>query len=128
MVNSRKKGNAAERYVCKTLSKYFNGKFERRSMGYNGCDIICPDDFQWAPEVKDNKQITLKHLFAPTKLLKDFWQQALFQAKKNNKVPLLVVKIEGMWFCWMKGEPLEHQWHEFDEWCENYGTKTEISG
>ena len=127
MVNSRAKGNTAERYVVNVLSKYFDGDFERRSMGYEGSDIICPENFLWAPEVKNKKTIKLKHLWKPTKELISFWEQAVFQAKILNKLALLCIKIEGLWFAFSHEEaPLNFALHAWllEEWCQIHGTTT----
>ena len=85
-------------------------------MGYEGSDIICPDDFKWAVEVKNDKSVKLKHLFKPTAKLIDFWVQTAKQAAHQSKSPLLVAKIEGMWFCWTSGNI--QAWDIFEEWCE----------
>jgi hypothetical protein len=104
VVNSRAKGNQGEREVCKILSRYFGGKFERRSMGYEGNDIITPDGFPYGIEVKFDKSVRLKHFWKPTQKLKDFWKQTLAQCKNSGKHPLLCAKVEGMWFCWTHAE------------------------
>ena len=100
MVNSRKKGNVGERQVIKILSKYFPGKFERRSMGVAGSDIVTPDKFDFAVEVKYHKTVKAFHLLiGKNKLLNTWWKQAEQQAEGTTKSPLLIVKCEGKWFC-----------------------------
>jgi hypothetical protein len=111
MINSRRKGNNAERQVCKILSRHFQGKFERRSMGIAGCDIIAPDDFPYAVEVKHHKTVRAIHLLVGHFMLDKWWQQACEQA--NNKTPLLVVKCERRWFCMDRASG----WVLFEEWC-----------
>lgn len=123
MVNSRAKGNEAERAVVKILSRYFPGKFERRSMGIAGCDIVCPEDFLWAPEVKNNKMVRLKHFWKPTLQLTTFWVQTKTQAAALGKLPLLIVKAEGLWFCWdniPNSYDFAHNVWLFEDWCENH--------
>jgi hypothetical protein len=106
------------------LSQYFDGDFERRSMGYEGSDVLCSEGFRWAPEVKDDKSVKLKHLWKPTKKLLSYWEQAVFQAKILNKVPLLCIKLEGLWFAFSHEEshlnfPL-YAWL-LEEWCISHG-------
>jgi hypothetical protein len=117
MINSRRKGNAAEREVCKILSKHFPGKFERRSMGIAGSDIVCPEDFKWAVEVKHHKTVRAIHLLKGHHMLDKWWNQACSQASATDKQPLLVVKAEGTWFC----ETRAVSWSVFKDWCENKG-------
>jgi len=115
LVNGRLKGNSAEREICKILSKYFSGKFERRSMGMKGSDIICPVDFPYEVEVKHDKALRLKHFWQPTKKLEEFWQQTVNQACYTDKMPLLCAKVEGIWFCWQT-KPF-HTAQLLEDWC-----------
>jgi Holliday junction resolvase len=122
MVNSRAKGNRAEREVIKTLKKYFPGRFERRTMGLAGADIVAPGDFKWAIEVKHDKSVRLKHIWKPTLKLMDFWLQARTQAAIAKKTPLLIAKIEGIWLCWEEipnSFDFAHWVHEFEDWCKD---------
>lgn len=99
MVNSGKKGNASTRLIGAILGEWWRGKkFERRKDYYQGSDLIVPDDFPFAVEVKDWKELRIKHFFNPTALLKSFWEQARNQAEKEGKRPLLICKSEGTWF------------------------------
>lgn len=118
MVNSRRKGNQAERDVINILRPHFPGKWERKSMGIPGPDILPPDNFPYAIEVKNVKTVRLKHLFQPTKELEKYWRQAVDQAEDLNKKPLLVAKIEGIWFAF---EPIadEYTWAPLTVWCED---------
>jgi hypothetical protein len=119
MVNSRKKGKKAENEVCKILMKYFNGKFERRSMGQTGQDIHCPDGFRYAPEVKHVKTVKAIHLLlGKNKQLHDWWKQACTQAKTYNKEPLLIVKTEGKWMATDMSPDLFH-WYPLEIWCKH---------
>lgn len=92
-------------------------------MGLPGPDVVAPDDFSWAIEIKDAKTIRLKHIWKPNKKLQDFWSQAKLQAQQAKKTPLLVVKIEGIWFCWEE-VPADIYFHDhkqlFEDWCENH--------
>jgi Holliday junction resolvase len=127
MVNSRAKGNRAEREVIKTLKRHFVGPFERRTMGLPGPDVVAPDEFHWAIEVKDDKTVRLKHIWKPTQKLIEFWEQATQQARVIRKNPLLVVKIEGLWFAWnvvhfdnANGYDFHSTKWLFENWCEDH--------
>jgi hypothetical protein len=99
MVNSRQKGNQAERDVCKIFRKYFTGTFERKPMGIPGPDILCPPHWIFAVEVKNDKKIKAIHLLCkPLQLLDDYWKQADAQADALDKSPLLIAKVESFWF------------------------------
>lgn len=121
MVNSRLKGNKAERDVIKILSKYFPGKFERRSMGIAGSDIICPDSFRYAPEVKHHKTVKAIHLLiGKNKKLNDWWEQADYQASQQmGKSTLLIVKCEGKWFCTEFSPAEVGHWALLEDWCKH---------
>jgi len=97
MVNGRKRGNAGERDIVSRWVEWWQDRFERRSMGLAGSDIICPGWFPWEPEVKHRKVAKLLWLFRPTKALLDWWNQTTENAMKSGKVPLLVFKAQGIW-------------------------------
>lgn len=117
MVNSRRKGNTAEREVVTILRSHFPGKWERKSMGIPGPDILPPDGFPYAIEVKNVKTVRLKHLFQPTLQLRGFWKQAVRQANDLNTEPLLIAKIEGIWFAFESTSEGGYQWSELRPWC-----------
>jgi hypothetical protein len=120
VVNSRLKGNKAERDVIKILSKYFPGKFERRSLGIAGSDIVCPDSFRYAPEVKHRKTVKALHLLiGKNKMLNDWWKQADHQAKVAEKHTLLIVKCEGKWFCTEFCPAQVGHWMLLEDWCKH---------
>jgi Holliday junction resolvase len=120
MVNSRAKGNQAERDVIKIFKKHFGGHWERKPMGIPGPDILAPDNFNYNVEVKNDKSIKLKHLYKPCERLKAYWQQAIDQSTKD-KLPLLCIKIEGLWFAWsgfsVAEFPSYWEWQLLDRWC-----------
>lgn len=99
MVNSRQKGNRGERKVMQFFRNWWGGDWERRSMGYEGSDLITPDNFPFAVEVKDCEQLVTRHFFYPTKFLLACWQQAKVQAFDQGKAPLLVANVESKWYC-----------------------------
>lgn len=99
MVNSRRKGSQSERDVFRIFSAWWGDRFCRRSLGQKGSDGHTPADFPFSVEVKNHKTVKVRHLFNPTKDILDFWRQTLEQAEEEKKLPLLVIKIEGKWFC-----------------------------
>lgn len=113
MINSKAKGNSAERVVCKLFRDALGGKWERRSMGIPGCDIVAPESFQYALEVKHDKTLRCYHFWYPTDKLVSFWDQAKAQTPLGKR-PLLVMKVEGKWFViWQAGPtvgPIPAQW------------------
>ena len=120
MVNSRKKGNRAENEVVKILSKYFSGHFERRSMGIAGSDIVCPDNFKYAPEIKHRKTLKAIHLLIGKNIqLNDWWDQAEIQASEAGKQALLVVKCEGKWFATEFSPKDVGHWLLLEDWCKH---------
>lgn len=68
-------------------------------MGYEGDDIITPDNFPFAIEVKDDEKLVTRHFFHPTKFFLDCWRQAKVQAFDKGKAPLLVANVESKWYC-----------------------------
>jgi hypothetical protein len=102
MVNSKAKGGAAEREVIKLFNTMLGGGFSRQPNQKNGHDVIAPDNFPYATEVKDNRGLKTRHFINPNKLLQDFWKQTCKNAKAIDKTPQLVCKVEGVWFCVME--------------------------
>lgn len=99
MVNSKLKGNKGEVQVLNLFRNWWGGHWERHSMGYAGSDLITPENFPFAIEVKFDDKIQARHFFHPTKFLIKCWQQAKSQAADKGKSPLLVAKAEGTWYC-----------------------------
>lgn len=98
MVNGFRKGKKSELDAVHMLIHHFGEGFKRKKLGEAGSDIQCRPDFAWAVEVKDRNTVKLKHLFKPNTFLLDFWKQAKNQAVDEGKKPLLIIKIEGIWF------------------------------
>lgn len=118
MTNSRAKGNRGEREVLKILKSHFGGEpWERKSMGIPGPDLLTPNEFPYAVEVKFNKSIKLIHFFKENKQLKDWWKQTQEQAFALNKTPLLIVKVEGIWFAISREFLSTTFWKTLESWC-----------
>lgn len=98
VVNGFRKGKVGELEAVHMLTEHFGNGFKRKKLGEAGSDIQCRPDFAWAVEVKDRNTVKLKHLFKPNSFLLGFWKQAKNQAVNEGKKPLLIIKIEGIWF------------------------------
>lgn len=107
-INSRKKGARGEKHALEVLQNWTNKKFGRvpSSGGLNwknqmsSGDVICITDghyFPYTVEVKNYRDINFAHLFTTDKadILK-FWQQAERDAARVNKVPLLMMRYDGL--------------------------------
>lgn len=84
-INSKQKGNGYERKVCKILSKWASEKFERRSMGIPGTDIICPDWFPFEIECKKRNNWSFDDFFKGQSYIEKWL------AKETNKPLILVI-------------------------------------
>lgn len=111
-VNSKKKGNKAERDVAKWFKEWTGMDFQRvpqsgglrwqKADNISG-DIICADydhnrEFPFSIEVKSYNSINFEHLIVNNKtnqVLK-FWEQAKDDAKRAGKIPLLFMRYNGM--------------------------------
>lgn len=109
MVNSRRKGNDGERQILKLFRAWWGGEWTRRSMGYQGSDLMVPLDFPFALEIKFNDDLRVRHLFKPTNFLLNCWGQALEQAEKEARKPMLAAKIEGNWYIFQTLTPITHR-------------------
>lgn len=98
MVNGSKKGSKAALDVMKLFNTALGGGFSKTKHWQPGKDIDAPDYFDFAIECKHVKYILTKHLAFPNKYLKPYWAQARRQAKEEEKKPLLICKIEGVWW------------------------------
>jgi hypothetical protein len=109
-INSRRKGKKAERVIAKVLEKWTGKKFASTpaSGGLNwqkanvAGDVVCATEghyFPFAVEVKNYTKIDFSHLITPgiknVEIL-DFWAQCSRDAKKCNKVPMLVMRYNGL--------------------------------
>jgi hypothetical protein len=112
MANSKKKGNKAERELCKFWEQWTDYKFTRvpasgglrwKNTNATAGDIICDHEihsrrFQFSVESKSYKDINFEHILLGNKkcdVLK-FWQQCNDDAERSNKVPILFMRYNGM--------------------------------
>jgi len=116
-INSKKKGNKAELQVSKQFATWTGFEFQRvpQSGGLRWSnrdsivgDIICcdkehKDKFPFTVEVKSYNKIDFNHLLLPVKSdISKFWQQSLEEGAAVGKVPLLLMRYNGLpkdfWF------------------------------
>jgi len=102
MINSKQKGNRAEREVAKIINKTLNTNIKRTpqsgGMDFKG-DLIDTNSnsiahqFSW--EIKDRKQLRIN----------DWWKQTTNDCPAN-KIPVLVFKLNGHFFAMIRLEDL----------------------
>lgn len=109
-INSRNKGNRNERNAAKLVSEWTGRKFERTpssgglqwKASFSKGDIVCTVEghvFPFCVEVKAHREINFSHLLLPgVKNVKifDFWYQATRDAEKCLKIPMLLMRYDGM--------------------------------
>lgn len=108
--NSKNKGSRFERAVAKWFEDWTGYKFSR-TPGSGGWakskdsfgDIVCTDEkhsrrFPFSIECKNYRDINFEHILLGAKSckVKYFWDQALHDASRCNKIPLLIMKYNGM--------------------------------
>lgn len=109
-INSRKKGAKNEREIAKTLELWSGKKFAKTpaSGGLNwktsnvAGDVVCTTEGHYFPfciEGKSYVKIDFSHLLTPgiknIEIL-DFWYQAKKDADKVNKIPILMMRYNGL--------------------------------
>lgn len=111
--NGKKKGSKNERELCKWFQTWTGYEFARvpasGGLRWKGLansttgDIICTDDrhnrrFQFSVEAKSYKDINFEHLILGNKKnqVLVFWKQAIDDAKRSNKEPILFMRYNGM--------------------------------
>src|ERR1017187_7150756 len=108
-INRRKKGARGEKLACKVFSEWVKCPFHRvpASGGLhwrtaNTCgDIVAGDDlvrFNFSVEVKNYADLNFGHLLMPhvdCDILK-FWKQCKTDAVRGKKIPLLMMRYDGM--------------------------------
>lgn len=109
-INSRRKGARNENKIAKLFEIWTNKKFAKTpaSGGLNwkhtmvAGDIVCTTEGHYFPfciEAKTYQDINFIHLLDTKKKgvkVKEFWEQCLTDSKKANKVPLLLMRYNGM--------------------------------
>ncbi|RLC34619.1 hypothetical protein DRH14_02535 [Candidatus Shapirobacteria bacterium] len=101
MINVKKKGDRFEREIANKLSAWC-GKTLRRAPLSGGWpekkalgDIVCVDDpegFPFVISVKWRKTWALEDLFLPKSPLMKWWAEVEEIARKNRKIPMLILK------------------------------------
>lgn len=111
-INSKAKGSKNERDICKWWKEWTGYDFGRvpssgglrwsRTTDTTG-DIICTDQkhflrFPFSIECKNYKEINFEHILLGNKNAKiaQFWQQAVEDAQRGNKIPILMMRYNGM--------------------------------
>lgn len=109
-INSRRKGRRGESRACMVLTEWTGRKFANTpaSGGLNwkkanvSGDVVCTKEGHYFPfcvEVKNTKKIDFSHLLVPGILnidIIDWWHQCARDAKKVKKVPLLMIRYNGL--------------------------------
>jgi len=111
-MNSKRKGNKAEREVTKLFKEWTGFEFARvpssgglrwqRTSDTVG-DILCSDKvhylvFPFSVEVKNHKECDLHKIILSNKNndFLDFWKQAQDDAKRGEKIPMLLARYNRM--------------------------------
>ena len=109
-INSRNKGNKAERTVAKLMEKWTSKQFARtpssgglnwKSANSKG-DIVSTTEGHYFPfciEVKHHAEINFSELLIPGKKkvkVLEFWEQCKRDALRANKIPLLFMRYNGL--------------------------------
>lgn len=108
MINSKHKGNNFERKIVKLLNEYTDNKFNffrtpnsgafastHKLINYSG-DIQTEKDFDYSIECKSCKKFMFNDLFKNKKnLLDKWWTQADEEAKRVNKIPILIFTMNN---------------------------------
>lgn len=109
-INTRKKGNRAQKNVINVISKWANKKF-KSSKQFGGPnwnhdphvgDILCDTEGHFFPfciEVKFYEKIDFSHLLVPkikNIQILDFWKQCTDDARNTQKVPILMMRYNGL--------------------------------
>lgn len=110
-INSRRKGKTGEKKARQVLQEWTGLEFAgvpasgglRWKKAENICgDIICTDAihrFDFSVEVKNYKDINFEHLLTPkvnSIILDEFWPQCISDAERGKKLPLLMMRYDGI--------------------------------
>lgn len=111
-INSRKKGAKNERKIT-ALYKTWTGYDFARTPASGGLrwkhnqnivgDLVCTDErhspkFPFTVEAKSYREINFEHLISTNAKIKilEFWDQATTDASRANKIPILMMRYNGM--------------------------------
>lgn len=111
-INSRNKGSKNERDICKLFHDWTGYEFSRtpssgglrwKATDNTVGDIVCTDDkhsrrFKFTIEAKFYQDINFEHLILGNSKVKilEFWEQALSDAERSGKIPLLFMRYNRM--------------------------------
>lgn len=107
-INSRSKGNKAERIAAKVISDWTGKKFGRvpssgglqwKNSHAKG-DIVCTEEGHFFPfclEVKNYREINFEHLLYLDKpQIVEFWDQCVRDAEIARKCPMLMMRYDRL--------------------------------
>lgn len=98
-MNSKRKGNSYENYICKILSSWWGEKFSRvpNSGGLESLiskqivgDIIVPSSFPFVVECKKQEGWSFEQILEGKSKFFKWWNQVVRDSKKVDKFPLLI--------------------------------------
>lgn len=107
-INSKKKGDHNEREVAKWLKQWSGKEFHRvpasgglrwKDMVETVGDLVCETDFPFVVETKHLKKVLALNksglLRSNSKIFR-IWYQCLDEAKRSGKIPILILRENGM--------------------------------
>ena len=111
-VNSKQKGGRFERSICKWFTQWTGYEFNRvpasgglrwKNAENITSDVACTDTrhsrrFCFSVECKSYKDLNFEHILLQKKTCKilKFWKQASEDANRAKKLPILIMKYNGM--------------------------------
>lgn len=111
-VNSKQKGGRFERVICKFFTTWTGYEFNRvpasgglrwKNADNITSDVACTDSkhsrkFNFSIECKSYKELKFEHILLEKKSCKilSFWEQARKDAERAGKLPMLIMKYNGM--------------------------------
>ena len=107
-INSKRKGDDNEREVSKWLTSWTGEKFTRvpssgglrwKNMSAVCGDVVCENqdfNFLFAVEAKAYQKLNIKQQLGKRNLIYTFFKQCVWDADRAGKLPLLIVRENGM--------------------------------
>lgn len=111
-INSKSKGNRFEREICKFFQEWSGYEFSRvpasgglrwKKADNIASDVICTDPkhgrrFPVNVECKSYEELKFEHILLGNKTCKilNFWDQAVGDANRAKKIPVLIMKYNNM--------------------------------